>query len=57
MIMNAVPDTASAIAAAVAAMEGSHAGHGFVTSDPTYQTLPSWAYWTTFANDAASGCR
>jgi hypothetical protein len=57
MIMNAVPDTASAIAAAVAAMEGSHAGHGFVTSDPTYQMLPSWAYWTTFANDAALGCR
>jgi hypothetical protein len=57
MIMKAVPDTAGAIAAAVSAMEGSHAGHGFVTSDPTYQTLPSWAYWTTFANDAASGCR
>jgi hypothetical protein len=57
MIMNAVPDTASAIAAAVSDIEGAHAKNGFVTSDATYQTLPTWAYWTMFATDAAgTGC-
>jgi hypothetical protein len=55
MVMNAVPE--SGIAAAVSDIEGAHAGAGFVTSDDTYQTLPNWAYWTMFANDAAgSGC-
>ncbi len=54
MIMNAVPDTASAISAAVTDIENAHAGAGFVTSDASYQTLPSWAYWTTFSTDAAS---
>jgi hypothetical protein len=57
MIMNAVPDTASAIAAAVTDIEHAHAGAGFVTSDVSYQTLPSWSYWTAFSTDAASpGC-
>jgi hypothetical protein len=55
MIMNAVP--ASAIAAAVSAIEHAHAQAGFITSDPSYQKLPSWSYWSTFAADAAgSGC-
>jgi hypothetical protein len=53
MIMNAVPDTSSDIAAAVTDIENAHAQAGFVTSDESYQTLPSWTYWTTFANDAA----
>jgi hypothetical protein len=57
MIMNAVPDSASDIAAAVTDIEDAHAGAGFVTSDVSYQTLPSWSYWTTFAGDAAgSAC-
>jgi hypothetical protein len=57
MIMNAVPDSASDIAAAVTDIENAHAGAGFVTSDVSYQTLPSWTYWTTFADDAAgSAC-
>lgn len=57
MIMNDVPDTSSAIAGAVSDIEGAHAGAGFVTSDVSYQTLPSWSYWTTFADDAAgSAC-
>jgi Spherulation-specific family 4 len=57
MIMNAVPGTASAIAAAVSDIEGAHAKNGFVTSDASYQTLPSRVYWTMFANDAAgTGC-
>ena len=57
MIMNAVPDTASAIAAAAADIEGAHAQAAFVTSDASYQTLPDWSYWSTFAADAAgSGC-
>lgn len=57
MIMNAVPGTASAIAAAVRDIERAHAEAGFVTSDASYQTLPSWSYWSTFAADAAhSGC-
>jgi hypothetical protein len=57
MIMNVVPDTASAITAAVTDIEDAHAGAAFVTSDVSYQTLPSWSYWTTFSTDAASpGC-
>jgi len=57
MIMNAVPDSAGDIAAAVADIENAHAGAGFVTSDVSYQTLPSWSYWTMFAGDAAgSAC-
>jgi Spherulation-specific family 4 len=57
MIMNAVPDSAGDIAAAVTDIENAHAGAGFVTSDSSYQTLPSWSYWTMFAGDAAgSGC-
>jgi hypothetical protein len=55
MVMNAVPS--GGIAAAVADIENAHAGAGFVTSDSSYQTLPDWAYWTTFADDAAgSAC-
>jgi len=57
MIMNAVPDTGAAIAAAVRDIENAHAGAGFVTSDHTYQKLPGWSYWSTFAGDAAGpGC-
>jgi hypothetical protein len=57
MIMNAVPDSASDIAAAVTDIENAHAGAAFVTSDVNYQTLPNWSYWTTFAGDAAgSAC-
>jgi hypothetical protein len=38
-------------------IEGAHAGAGFVTSDVSYQTLPSWSYWTRFSTAAASpGC-
>jgi hypothetical protein len=54
MIMNAVPGTASAIAAAVRDIEHAHAQAGFVTLDASYQTLPNWSYWSTFAADAAS---
>ena len=55
MIMNAV--SSGGIAAAVSAIEGAHAQNGFVTSDASYQTLPTWAYWTMFANSAAgAGC-
>ena len=57
MIMNAVPGTTSAIAAAVRDIEQAHAQAGFVTSDASYQTLPTWSYWSTFAASAAgSGC-
>lgn len=57
MVMNAVPDTTSDIETAVKDIEGAHAQAGFVTDDSSYQTLPSWAYWTTFADDAAgTGC-
>src|SRR5579863_10141075 len=49
--------TAQGTAAAVSAIEGAHAQNGFVTSDASYQTLPTWAYWTMFANGAAgAGC-
>jgi hypothetical protein len=55
MVVNDEPE--GSIATAVADIEKAHAGAGFVTSDDTYQTLPNWAYWTMFANDAAgSGC-
>ena len=57
MIMNAVPGTARAIAAAVSDLEQAHAQAGFITSDASYQTLPNWSYWSTFAADAAGrGC-
>jgi hypothetical protein len=57
MVLNDVPGTAGDIAEAVSDIEGAHAQNGFVTSDSTYQTLPTWAYWTMFGNDAAgTGC-
>jgi Spherulation-specific family 4 len=56
MFVNQVPYTTSAIDAAVNAIQAAHAGWGFVTSDPTYQTLPTWDYWEDFANYAFDTC-